>query len=167
MNTKTLLSTSALVIAFCASAVFAQRPATTPAGPPKPTPTPAATTAQPPATPPAGGSVAVPVSKMALIDTDAFLDPKQGITKFTSTITKLNGEFQTPKNELTALQQRQKTLEDELTKLQQAPPGSPIDRGSVSAKTEQLEQLKKDITRKGEDAQAAYNRRRRELFAPL
>jgi Skp family chaperone for outer membrane proteins len=58
-------------------------------------------------------------------------------------------------------------LTDELTKLQQAPAGTPIDRNSINAKTDQLEQLKKDITRKGEDAQAAYNRRRQELFGPL
>ena len=30
-----------------------------------------------------------------------------------------------------------------------------------------MDQLKKDIQRKGEDAQAAYNRRRQELFSPL
>ena len=30
-----------------------------------------------------------------------------------------------------------------------------------------MEQLKKDIQRKAEDAQAAYNRRRQELFMPL
>lgn len=166
MNKKTSLSTSALILALSASAVFAQRPATTPG--PKPTPTPAATTAQPPATPPAtSANVAVPVSKMAIIDTDAFLDPKQGITKFTATITKLNGEFQKQKDDLTGMQQRQKTLEDELAKLQQAPAGTPIDRNSVSTKSDQLDQLKKDITRRGEDAQAAYNRRRTELFAPL
>ena len=31
----------------------------------------------------------------------------------------------------------------------------------------QLEQLKKDLQRKGEDAQAAYNKRRGEVFQPL
>jgi outer membrane protein len=167
MKKKTLLSTSALVVTLSASAVFAQqqRPAA-PAGA-KPTPTPASTTAQPPATPPASANVAVPVSKMAIIDTDAFLDPKQGITKFTATIAKLNGEFQKQKDDLTGMQQRQKTLEDELARLQQAPAGTPIDRNSINAKTDQVEQLKKEITRRGEDAQAAYNKRRTELFAPL
>jgi len=166
MKKKTLLSAGALVVTLSASAVFAQQQPATPAGA-KPSPTPAATTAQPPATPPAGASVAVPVSKMAIIDTDAFLDPKQGITKFTATITKLNGEFQKQKDDLTGMQQRQKTLEDELTRLQQAPAGTPIDRNSINAKTDQVEQLKKEITRRGEDAQAAYNKRRQELFAPL
>ena len=37
----------------------------------------------------------------------------------------------------------------------------------MQTKIDQLEQLKKDIQRKGEDAQASYNRRREELFQPL
>jgi len=37
----------------------------------------------------------------------------------------------------------------------------------LQTKVDQLEQLKKDIQRKGEDAQTNYNRRRQELFAPL
>ena len=104
---------------------------------------------------------------MAIIDSDAFLDPKTGIAKFTSTITKLNGEFQKTKDEITGLQQRQQTLTDEVAKLQSAPQGTPIDRNSLSAKSDQIELLKKDIQRKGEDAQANYNKRRQELFAPL
>ena len=32
---------------------------------------------------------------------------------------------------------------------------------------DQLEQLKKELTREGEDAQGAYNKRRTELFTPL
>lgn len=106
---------------------------------------------------------------MAVIDTNAFLDPKAGITKFNAALTKLNAEFTAPKNELTGLQQRAQTLQDELTKLQQAAsnPNTPIDTNTVRQKSDQLEQLKKDIQRKGEDAQANYNRRREEIFAPL
>jgi outer membrane protein len=104
---------------------------------------------------------------MAVIYTDAFLDPKTGILKFNALLTKLNAEFQVPKDELTKMQQRGQALQDEINKLQQAPAGTPIDQRTVAAKVDQLEQLKKDIQRKGEDAQAAYNRRRQEIFAPL
>jgi outer membrane protein len=79
----------------------------------------------------------------------------------------LNAEFAGPKDELTKMQQRAQALQDEITKLQQAPAGTPIDQRTVNAKADQLEQLKKDIQRKGEDAQTAYNRRRQEIFAPL
>ena len=142
-----------IVVAIAISAnAQQQRPA-------QPTPTPAA--AAPAAT------VALPVSKMAVINSDAFLDQKSGIAKFNTAITKLNGEFQKIKDDLTGMQTRATTLESEITKLQQAPEGTPIDQKSLQAKIDQLEQLKKDIQRKGEDAQNSYNRRRGEIFNPL
>jgi len=104
---------------------------------------------------------------MAVIYTDFFLDQKTGIAKFNNVVTKLNGEFQKLKDEINAMQTRAQTLEAEITKLREAPAGTPIDQRSLQTKIDQLEQLKKDIQRKGEDAQAAYNRRRQELFTPL
>jgi Skp family chaperone for outer membrane proteins len=104
---------------------------------------------------------------MAVIYTDAFLDPKTGIAKFNSVLAKLNSEFQKPKDEITGLQTRASSLETEINKLRGAPEGTPIDQRSLQAKIDQLDQLKKDTQRKGEDAQAAYNRRRQELFGPL
>jgi Skp family chaperone for outer membrane proteins len=86
---------------------------------------------------------------------------KTGIAKFNTVLTKLNGEFQKLKDELTQMQTRAQALEAEINKLREAPEGTPIDQKSLQAKIDQLEQLKKDIQRKGEDAQASYNRRRR------
>jgi len=107
------------------------------------------------------------MSKMAIIYTDMFLDPKTGIAKFNNLLTKLNSEFQKLKDELTQMQNRAQALEAEVTKLRDAPAGTPIDNTALQVKIDQLEQLKKDIQRKAEDAQAAYNKRRQELFAPL
>ena len=145
--------------------VIAQRPASPPAGP---RPTPAAQQTPPPTTTTAATPAAqLPVSKMAVIYSDMFLDPKTGIVKFNAILNKLNGEFQKTKDDLTQQQQRAQALETEIQKLQVAPAGTPIDQRSLQAKIDQLEQLKKEIQRKGEDAQAAYNRRRQELFGPL
>jgi len=104
---------------------------------------------------------------MAVIYTDMFLDPKTGIAKFNSVVTKLNSEFSQPKNEINGMQNRAQTLEDEINKLRAAPAGTPIDQRTVQTKIDQLEQLKKDIQRKAEDAQTAYNKRRQDLFGPL
>jgi outer membrane protein len=104
---------------------------------------------------------------MSVIYTDLFLDQKTGIAKFNSVVTKLNGEFQKTKDELTQMQTRATALESEITKLREAPAGAPVDQRALQAKIDQLDQLKKDIQRKGEDAQANYNRRRQELFGPL
>lgn len=109
----------------------------------------------------------LPNSKMAIIYTDMFLDQKTGIAKFNSVVLKLNGEFQKPKDELTALQNRAQALDTEINKLRDAPPGTPIDQPALQSKIDQLEQLKKEIQRKAEDAQVAYNKRRNELFQPL
>ena len=149
---------SALIVALAMSA-SAQRPAGSPAAQPTPTPG-----AQAPATP---ATVALPMSKMAVIYTDMFLDQKTGIAKFNSVITKLNAEFVGLKNEIQGMQTRAQTLEDEIGKLQNAPAGTPIDQRSLQAKIDQLEQLKKDLQRKSEDAQASYTRRSQELFGPL
>ena len=107
------------------------------------------------------------MSKMAVIYTDLFLDQKTGITKFNSVVTKLNGEFQKTKDELTQMQTRAQTLESEVNKLREAPAGAPVDQRSLQAKIDQLDQLKKDIQRKAEDAQGLYTHRRQELFLPL
>lgn len=151
---------SALMVLGLASAISAQQPPAGQRPPAQPTPTPTA-----PAGPPA--TVALPTSKMGVIYTDLFLDQKSGIAKFNSVVNKLNGEFQKLKDEINAMQQRAQALEAEINKLREAPAGTPIDQRALQTKIDQLEQLKKDIQRKAEDAQASYNRRRQELFMPL
>ena len=123
--------------------------------------------ARPSAAAPAPQTGALPTSKMAVVYTDAFLDPKTGIAKFNTVLTKLNGEFQKVKDEITAMQNRGQALETEINKLQSAPEGTPIDQRSLQAKVDQFEQLKRETQRKAEDAQGAYNRRRQDLFGPL
>ena len=161
MTRQYLFPVSALIVVVFAMSVSAQQqPAGRPAAA-QPTPNPTA------AAPSAAAPVALPVSKMAVIYSDLFLDQKNGIAKFSSTVTKLNGEFQALRNELTQMQTRAQQLEEEINKLQTAAAGAPIDQRSLQTKVDQLEQLKKDIQRKGEDAQTNYNKRRQELFTPV
>src|SRR5690242_1996737 len=159
MMKRHLFPASALLLAGFVALASAQQPAGRPAAQPTPPPT------APAATAPA--QVQLPVSKMAVIYTDLFLDQKTGITKFNVLVTKLNDEFKKIKDDLTASQTRATSLESEINKLREAPEGAPVDQRSLQAKIDQLDQLKKDIQRKGEDAQASYNRRRQELFGPL
>jgi hypothetical protein len=49
---------------------------------------------------------------MAVIISDQFLDPKTGILKFGILITKLNGEFQKTKDDLTQMQTRAQQLQE-------------------------------------------------------
>jgi outer membrane protein len=117
-------------------------------------------TAQP--RPPANANV--PVSKMAVIYSEAFQDPKNGVARFTLTMNKLNGEFQKVQDDLTQTTARLKGLQEEITRLQQAGGATPA---QIQTKIDSLDQQKREYTRKGEDAKAQYQRRYQELFQPL
>lgn len=121
---------------------------------------PAATPANPPATAPQ--TVAVPDSKMAMIYSDAFLDPKNGIARYNSLLTTLNREFQPRQAELQGLQTKIQTLGKEIEDTQAV--AAP---DAIRQKRDQLAQLNTEFKRKGEDAQAAYEKRRQEIFGPL
>jgi Skp family chaperone for outer membrane proteins len=127
--------------------------------------------AQPtPQTPPAPqtSAAAVPVSKIAVIFSEEFQDPKTGIARFNTTLNKLNGEFADRQKKLDDMAAKIKQLPDEIAKLQQqAASGTPIAPQTIQAKIDQLDQLKKQGQRETEDAQAAYQKRRTELFGPL
>ena len=100
-------------------------------------------------------------SKIALIFSDLFQDSKTGIARVTATTNALNREFQPRQTELNQLAQRIQQLQDEIQKLPQADPKV------IQGKVDQLDQMKKDYQRKGEDAQAAYKKRKEEIFAPV
>jgi len=147
---RAIAAVAFLAVLSCGSAL-AQRPAGTQ---PRPAATPATTT---PTT-----SANIPDSKVALIDSSAFADEKQGITKFVSALKKVNAEFQPRQTELLGLQQQ---IEKATADLQKA---APVQDPKVSQQQQdKIDQMKKDYTRKGEDAQAAFNKRLEEVLGPV
>jgi len=114
------------------------------------------------AAPATQATVAVPDSKIAMIYSDAFMDPKTGIAKFSSLLNTLNREFQPRQTELQGLQTRINTLTKEINDTQNV-----ADPNTIRTKREQLDQLNTEFKRKGEDAEAAYNKRRQDIFLPL
>lgn len=116
-----------------------------------------------PATAPASqATVAVPDSKIAMIYSDAFMDPKTGIAKFNTLLSTLNREFQPRQTDLQNLQTRINTLTKEINDTQNV-----ADPNALRTKRDQLEQLNTELKRKAEDAEGAYNRRRQDIFMPL
>lgn len=99
---------------------------------------------------------------MALIFSNDFLDPKAGIARFNSLLGTLNREFQPRQAELQGLQTRINTLGKEIDDTQNV-----ADPNAIRQKRDQLAQLNVDFKRKSEDAEAAYGKRREELFGPL
>ena len=107
-------------------------------------------------------TVAVPDSKMALIFSNDFLDPKTGIARFHSLNSTLTREFQPRQQELQGLQTRINTLAKEIDDTQNV-----ADPNAIRQKRDQVTQMNVELKRKTEDAEAAFGKRREELFGPL
>jgi outer membrane protein len=144
MKIDRLLAAFVFALALCVSPAFAQ---------PKPAAAAPVTTQT---------ATAVPESKIALIYSDMFLDSKTGIARFNSLVTTLNREFQPRQTDLQTMQQKIQSLTEDIQKT-----AAVADPKTLQTKQDQLDQMKKDFQRKGEDAQAAYERRRKEIFLPL
>lgn len=151
-----------LIAAFVFLAAIAIMPVPAQTRPAAAQPKPAATQ---PAPAPPQTNVAVPDTKIALIYSEAFLDSKAGISRFNTLMATLTKEFDPKTKELKDLEGRIGLLTDELAKLQGGVGVVPQDQ--IRAKSDTLEQLKKDYQRKGEDAQALYTKRRGEILQPL
>ncbi len=144
MKIERLIAAFAFLAAITVSPVLAQtRPAGQPAAP-------------------AQGSANVPDSKIAVIYSDAFLDDKTGIAKFSTLLNTLNREFQPRQTELQGLQTKIQQGSDEYEKTKTV-----ADPKTLQTKVDQIEAWKTEFKRKGEDAQAAYDKRRKEMFMPL
>lgn len=121
----------------------------------KPT-TPATTTTTPQT------AATLPEAKIALVDTDVFLDEKAGIARLIAAAKRVEGEFQPRRTELQTLQQQ---VEKATADLQKAAPVQ--DQKVTAQQQEKIDQMKKDFQRKGEDAQAAYQKRIQEVLGPI
>lgn len=104
----------------------------------------------------------IPDSKIAIVYSDAFLAEKTGIAKFNRLASALNREFEPRQMELKTLQQKIKALEDEINKIKAV-----ADPKVLQSKLDQRDQMTGDLRRKGEDAQVAYDKRRKDVFTPL
>lgn len=136
----------AFFAAISATPIFAQ---TKPAG------TPAVTPAQ-------NANANVPESKIALVDTDQFLDEKGGIARLVAAAKRVDSEFQPRRTELQSLNSQ---IDKATADLQKA---APVQDVKVSAQQqEKIDQMKKDLQRKGEDAQTAYQKRLQDVLGPV
>jgi Skp family chaperone for outer membrane proteins len=108
-------------------------------------------------TPPASGSVAgnMPDAKIALVNTDDFADEKTGIVRLVAAMKRVDAELQ-------ALQQQIEKATADLNK------AAPVQDPKVTAQqNDKIEQMKKEYQRKGEDAQASYQKRLQEVLGPV
>ncbi|MCA1817465.1 MAG: OmpH family outer membrane protein [Acidobacteria bacterium] len=100
--------------------------------------------------------------KLAVIDSSAFGDEKAGITRVVNAMKNINAQFQPQQTELQNMQTRYQALLDQIQKT--APVAQPA---ATQALQDQAEDLKRQIERKVQDAQAAVDKRQREVLGPL
>jgi len=107
-------------------------------------------------------AVNVPETKIALVNSDEFTDEKAGITRLVIAAKKVDNEFGPRRTELQTLQQQIEKATADLNK------AAPVQDPKVTAQqNEKIEQMKKDYQRKGEDAQASYQKRLQEVLGPV
>ena len=110
-----------------------------------------------PQTRPAAGSV-----NIAIIDSSAFSDEKNGIGRVMNAMKQLDAKFQPLRAELRTMRERLNTLRADLQKKQG------IQDASVTAQqADEADRLDVQIKRKAEDAQASYQKESLALLDPL
>ena len=162
MTTK-LLFLSTIVCAASIS-IFAQpRPTATPRPTTTPTPQrPAGPTTQPATQP--NLVVAVPATKIAVVDTDMFSDEKVGIYRLVDAIAVVRNEFSGRTQELRTLQARINTLIEDIRKLRAVPA---VDQKAIQAKQEEGTRVQQDLQVKQQRYDEDYQKRYREVAGPI
>ena len=144
-----------IIRAIAAVAFFAAISAASVVAQPKPTTTPAPAT-----TGSATGNV--PDTKLALVDTDQFLDEKAGIVRLVTAAKKVENEFLPRRTELQTLQAQIDKMTADLQK------AAPVQDQKVSAQQQDaIDSKKREVTRKTEDAQSQYQKRLQEMLGPV
>ena len=139
---------------------------TSTSGRPLPTPTPARPNVVPiqPLQSTPNLVIAVPPSKIAMIDTGAFADEKMGIFRVIDATTTLRNEFRAREQELQAAQARINTLVEDIRKLRQA---NPVDEKTIQAKQQEGIRLQQDFDTKKQRYQDDYSRRYSQVMDPV
>jgi Skp family chaperone for outer membrane proteins len=174
--TNRLLILFSIVVGAAVAICGQTRPTPTPTTA-RPTPTPMSTRPLPTATParpsvlptqslsPAPNLVvAVPPSRIAVIDTSTFSDEKAGIFRVIDAAATLRNEFRPREQELQTTQTRINTLVEDIRKLRQA---NPVDEKTIQAKQQEGIRLQQDFDTKKQRYQEDYSRRYDQVMGPV
>jgi len=101
---------------------------------------------------------AVPDSKFAIVDTEAFADAQTGVVRLVGAYNTLERDMKPKRDELQQMQARYEQLVKEINDTKTV-----ADQKSLATKADQAETLQKDIKRKQEDGQRDLDKRARDL----
>jgi Skp family chaperone for outer membrane proteins len=118
---------------------------------------------RPAATAPAGQvGATIAEGKFAIVDTDAFTDPKEGIQRLVVAFQTVEREFKPRRDEIQGLKTRYDNLVKEISDTKAV-----ADQRALATKADQAEQLKVEIERKQQDGQKALDKRVQDLTGPV
>jgi Skp family chaperone for outer membrane proteins len=147
---------AAALLTFAALGANAQAPA----GGRVATPAPAT---QRPSAPAAGAQgTTIAEGKFAVVDTDLFQDPKDGIARLVNAAATVDREFKPKRDEIQQLQARYDGLAKQIQDTQKV-----ADQKALAGLADQAETLKIDIEHKQQDGQRAIQKRWQELSGPI
>ncbi len=119
------------------------------------------TTAPAPARP---ASPAVPDSKIAFVDSDAFRQETGGIKKYTDAVKSVENEFKARDTEIQNMQTRLTALANEVSKLASTA-GTPQE--ALQAKNDEGERLQRDLKYKSDQLTADVQKRYSQVVQPI
>lgn len=104
-------------------------------------------------------------TKIGWIDTGAFADEKEGVTKYITALKALDAEMKPRVTELTTIQTRVKTIADDLNK--PVPANVPVDQKALLAKQDEGQRLQREFEFKKKEYDAAVEKRSGEVLGPV
>ena len=104
-------------------------------------------------------------AKIGLVNTSIFSDPKEGLTRVSTALTQLNNELRPKEQELTGLETRIRTIQEELRKLQAST--APVDPRTFNTKREEGEKLARELEFKTKEFEAFREKRTSEIMGPI
>lgn len=105
-------------------------------------------------------------SKIGWIDTSAFADEKEGVTKYNNALKALQAEMKPRLTELQTIDGKIKTISDDLAKMQ-ANTAVPFDQKTALAKQDEGQKLQRDFDYKKKDYDAVLSKRSGEVLGPV
>lgn len=115
------------------------------------------------------GQVATPASgsgKIGWINTAEFSDDKAGVTKYNNALKALEAEMKPRVTELTTMQNKLRTISEELQKMT-SNPAVPVNQQAAQAKQEEGQRIQREMEFKKKEYDAAMAKRGNELLGPI
>jgi Skp family chaperone for outer membrane proteins len=107
-------------------------------------------------------------TRVGIIDTSVFADEKRGIQKFISAYKQLETEFTPRRTEITGIENRLKTIQNDYNNLVKQQGGtSPVGADAVQKKMDEGQTLQIEYNRKVEDYKQAVQKREAALVGPI